>query len=484
MTQQLWRSLDFDRPESLPIPWCLHGDGAPFTETDSIQVLSFRCLLTSMPVGDSQLLLAAIPKAAVSKETFNTIMECMAWSFTSLYEGKAPKKNHSGVPHGWSEGQTPEKGSFVGNLEWFASEFGFPYSSSNMICAYCLADQKKTGSERPFTDCRPTAAWRSSILSPKLLQKEYGTHPLFKVPACSPLAIKLDILHVLDLGVAAYLHGSVLIDIMDKLGGTSRSLDTFFALGWTALVACRLAGQPPMLHVGWTALARSMGWTALGPSHSESPGEAKMQLLNKKIAEMYGKLGIEAAKRIKHLTLNDVASSAEEYPVLKHIKGNKIRHFAPVALELSKLHADDRAGKHRVAMLEELQRIYTLLGKNWKEWSPECGIALERAGQVLLAHYSWLANDAFEKGLHRYSLVQKHHKLNHLLAQAHHIHPASTWCYGSESFMGIIKQISSSCTWGTPAHKVTGKVLMKFRLVFHLLLKGYRNLDIIDSAEE
>lgn len=209
-----------------------------------------------------------------------------------------------------------------------------------------------------------------------------------------------------------------------------------------------------------------------------------MQLLNKKIAEMYGKLGIEAAKRIKRLTLNDVASSAEEYPVLKHIKGNKIRHFAPVALELSKLHADDRAGKHRVAMLEELQRIYTLLGKNWKEWSPECGIALERAGQVLLAHYSWLANDAFEKGLHRYSLVQKHHKLNHLLAQAHHIHPASTWCYGSESFMGIIKQISSSCTWGTPAHKVTGKVLMKFRLVFHLLLKAYRNLDIIDSAEE
>lgn len=110
MTQQLWRSLDFDRPESLPIPWCLHGDAAPFTETDSIQVLSFRCLLTSMPVGDSQLLLAAIPKAAVSKETFNTIMECMAWSFTSLYEGKAPKKNHSGVPMDGVKGRPLRRG--------------------------------------------------------------------------------------------------------------------------------------------------------------------------------------------------------------------------------------------------------------------------------------------------------------------------------------------------------------------------------------
>ena len=87
-----------------------------------------------------------------------------------------------------------------------------------------------------------------------------------------------------------------------------------------------------------------------------------MQLLNKKIAEMYGKLGIEAAKRIKHLTFNDVASSAEEYPVLTHIKGNKIRRFAPVALELSNLYADDRAGQHRVAENlhtagQELERV-------------------------------------------------------------------------------------------------------------------------------
>jgi hypothetical protein len=29
-------------PSELPIPWLLHGDAAPFTEVDSIQVLSFR----------------------------------------------------------------------------------------------------------------------------------------------------------------------------------------------------------------------------------------------------------------------------------------------------------------------------------------------------------------------------------------------------------------------------------------------------------
>ena len=56
---------------------------------------------------------------------------------------------------------------------------------------------------------------------------------------------------------------------------------------------------------------RCMGWTALGPSHSENPGEAKMQLLRKKIAEVYCKLGIQDSKRIKLLTLDDVASSAE-----------------------------------------------------------------------------------------------------------------------------------------------------------------------------
>lgn len=40
----------------------------------------------------------------------------------------------------------------------------------------------------------------------------------------SILSVKLDILHTLDLGVAAYLHGSLLFSIMEELPATSRPL--------------------------------------------------------------------------------------------------------------------------------------------------------------------------------------------------------------------------------------------------------------------
>ena len=70
---------------------------------------------------------------------------------------------------------------------------------------------------------RPSAAWRATVLPPEELKKKF-THPLFAIPGVNALSLKLDILHVLDLGVSAYLHGSVLVSIMDKLGGTSSLL--------------------------------------------------------------------------------------------------------------------------------------------------------------------------------------------------------------------------------------------------------------------
>ena len=44
MSSDMWRSLDFTKPSQLPVPYVLHGDGAPYTEIDSLQVLSLRML--------------------------------------------------------------------------------------------------------------------------------------------------------------------------------------------------------------------------------------------------------------------------------------------------------------------------------------------------------------------------------------------------------------------------------------------------------
>ena len=183
--------------------------------------LPCRCLLNQKPISESQLLLPRKPGKSSWKPWHGASQLCMM--------GLAPKRIRLGSLWSCKKGSGLEKDrkgwlwAITGDLEWYASEFSWPYSASNYICPYCAADQLLEGSTKPFTDMRPSAAWRATVLPPEELKKKF-THPLFAIPGVNALSLKLDILHVLDLGVSAYLHGSVLVSIMDKLGGTSSLL--------------------------------------------------------------------------------------------------------------------------------------------------------------------------------------------------------------------------------------------------------------------
>ena len=98
---------------------------------------------------------------------------------SSLYDGACPKKDKAGKPMELQKGKRFRKGwlwAITGDLEWYASEFSWPYSASNYICPYCAADQLLEGSTKPFTDMRPSAAWRATVLPPEELKKKF-THP-------------------------------------------------------------------------------------------------------------------------------------------------------------------------------------------------------------------------------------------------------------------------------------------------------------------
>lgn len=100
---------------------------------------------------------------------------------------------------------------------------------------------------------RAAAAWRKSILSPAQLQEKFSGHAFLRgAPHTSASSIRLDILHVLDL----------VFSIMEELPGASRA--------------------------------------------------ARLAKLNQKAAETYDKIGLEAQKRMKHLSLSDLAETAEE----------------------------------------------------------------------------------------------------------------------------------------------------------------------------
>ena len=206
-------------------------------------------------------------------------------------------------------------------------------------------------------------------------------------------------------------------------------------------------------------------------------GAANLSSLNRLVVRTYDSLGMQASQRIKHLNLTDLQATTNEYPCLKHVKGAKIRWFTPVCLEICKMYATTKEGKHRKACVQALHEMYLLLQKDWKEWGPACGAAFTKHGEDMLSHYSWLAGASADAGKHMWSMVQKHHVLNHLLEQSMHLHPAGVWCYGSEGFMSISVHIAGSCVKGTPSHKVPSKILQTMRFAFHLLLKGYLSLE-------
>ena len=193
---------------------------------------------------------------------------------------------------------------------------------------------------------------------------------------------------------------------------------------------------------------------------------------------------MEAGKRMKFLKLTDVQAKAEDYPCLKHVKGAKIRAFAPICQALSNLYKESRAEKHRLAMVTSLNNLYKMLDKPWTQWSEKVGMDWLQEVNKMMSHYSYLAAKAMADGLTLYSLTQKHHVLLHLGEQARWLHPKTTWCCGSESFMAIAKQMGASCTRGTPANMVTYKMLQKFRLLFHLYMEGHICLTEEEEAEE
>ena len=413
--RKFWQKLDLSTPGTLPIPWLLHGDGAPFSEVDSLTCISMRCAISSMPIKESQLLLGCIAKSAKDANSMKPLWEAIAKSFEQLAHGKL--QNGQGIRKGIL---------FVisGDLEWFAQEFGWPTAGSNKCCPYCQADNffELDKSIHPFTDFRRDASWKGTCR--KWGEAPPKENPLYTTPGVSFWTIKMDLLHCMDLGIAAHVFGNLLAICLAKLPGSKK----------VALVE-----------------------------------------LNKTIAKQYQELGVPAQKRIPRLNLTDFES--DEYPVLKHVKGRRIRAFAPVATLLATKEATDNRGKQMLALCKALQRIYDLCDREEHIWESSTSKEFAKQTEALLAHYAYLAKDSMKRGTCQWSIVQKHHLFAHFPAQCQFLAPRSCWAYGGESFMSLAASIAAKSVQSTPSWMLPSKVIEKFEFAFHLTLKGLWNPD-------
>jgi hypothetical protein len=208
--------------------------------------------------------------------------------------------------------------------------------------------------------------------------------------------------------------------------------------------------------------------------------EASIVEVNRLIARTYDELRVPAGDRLRKLSRSDLCNSSAEYPVLKHVKGRRVRKFSAAAARIAALYSDDTRGQHRLRLCQALDSWYDLTDLPDLIWPAEVSKAAAAHVDSALAHYSWLARDALRHGKFRYSIVQKHHLWAHMSRQSEFLAPRACWCYGPESFMGMVTQIAAACVRGTAGHKVPAKVLAKFSLSYDLLLKGHLSWEDAD----
>ncbi|CAE7809027.1 unnamed protein product [Symbiodinium sp. CCMP2592] len=336
-----WKAIDFQA--EAPIPLVLHGDAAPYSETDPTMAISMRCMVSNVSVQFSQLMLVNMPKNATEDwdRTWDPIWKELSESFKKL---------------------------------------------------------------------------------------DLRQHHLWSVPGVGFWTVKLDLLHLMDLGISCHIFANLLCDILDTLPGSSL--------------------------------------------------EARLKVLNPKISQIYEDLEIPTAERFPKLLRSNLMADTG-YPTLKHIKGRTVRKFSPVAVRLATEYSDDSSTRsmHRKACVECLDKVYSMADEKKWVFSSKDFTVFEDAVQGTLSHYHFLAKDALKRKLLKYSITQKFHLFYHFGQQSKYLTPRCVWCYGPESYLAIVKAVTASCSRGTASYQVVGKVLQKFSLAFHLLLKGLLDFD-------
>ena len=205
------------RPRIIPLG--LHGDAGAFTKQDSLLVLSWNSLIGGGHGFARRFVFAIVRKTDLTPETLDTLWTVFAWSMNALLTGVAPEEDWDG--RALASGGEYIAGGFRGALvqvrgdwEFNCQIFKFPYwHESSMMCWQCRASN--TILELLWSDAGPAAGWRRTRWS----HAEYVEHLRArsqKVPILLSLVIGLtlscvmvDVLHTIDLGLAAHDIGNV-----------------------------------------------------------------------------------------------------------------------------------------------------------------------------------------------------------------------------------------------------------------------------------
>ena len=121
----------------------------------------------------------------------------------------------------------------------------------------------------------------------------------------------------------------------------------------------------------------------------------------------------------------------------------------------------------RVVLMNSLCKIYDVIDKGGLFLSDDECDQLRKAADNFLTCYQSLSRIAMDAMKYKYSVVNKHHFLWHLVRQVP-LNPKYVWCYQAEDYQRFVTRVGSASAVGTPINSVSVKIAERMRCGRHM----------------
>ena len=412
------------------IPVVIHGDGASYQKNDSLMTLSFSGLLKEGKTLDTNLVLACFPKSSSAKGqggTWDCIWSWLVWDFNNLFHNKFSKKDPWGADLPLDMRDKADKpiladGFFIvvagvlGDNDFMQNELFLPHWRHELpkpCCHLCTGNKH----DKNWFDFRTSAPWK---LSPPL--NPASKHIINSIIGWTPFHFHLDWMHTVDLGCASHACANIIFEIV---------------------------------YVNLKHLPRAQGCQ-----------EVAAVLLEHSSAGDHG--SSISSFELKHFVL-DSSRPHQDYPELRKLKAAQIRALVKPVVMLAEKYSDGSLiWQHRLRMIRALNQMYNVIYANGIVLPVSQYNLLEKASNLFLQEYTYLARHALDASKQQYSVVPKFHYLFHIIEAARFMNPRWTWCYGGEDLVGSISSLAHSCADGTSSLLIQTKVMEKLRVAKHI----------------
>ena len=405
---EFWQNMDdtpiardhpcLDRNRTIPLG--LHGDGGSFSKQDSLYVFTVNSLLGEGESACKRFVMTIIKKSELVPGTLDKMMDIMGWSFNIALTGLTPVVSYEG-----EDIDNPTylagmwKGSLVqirGDWEFYCSIFRFPqWNTAEHMCWLCKAAGQ---GDLAFGNCGSDAPWRGTMQTHESwtadLEAKGKQLPalMHRVAGLRLESVMVDILHTVDLGIAAHIIGNIF---------------------W----ACVQQG----VWAGGTQAERVAGLQAAVANHYKATRET---------SRLRGDI------EVQHLR------TAAGWPKLKG-KAAPIRHLARFALDLARAHL----GVRERAVCQLLVQFYEVIGSESMFLSDDAKRLVPGIGLRLGVLYAQLSREARIAGVKAWKVTPKLHLFQHLCEHQSVLfgNPRFYWTYADEDMVGHLVEVGATC---------------------------------------